>query len=90
MFYSFRCSGYAQIHISVLDVNDNAPQFGPTLGLVTLPENSPENTIVFAKEARDRDSGLNGRVNYRLVKVSYRVIFLLIRRVTASITSLSK
>jgi hypothetical protein len=54
----------------VLDVNDNAPQFGPTLGLVTLPENSPEQTIVFAKEARDRDSGLNGRVNYRLVKVS--------------------
>jgi hypothetical protein len=55
----------------VLDVNDNAPQFGPTLGLVTLPENSPEKTIVFAKEARDRDSGLNGKVNYRLVKVSF-------------------
>jgi hypothetical protein len=64
------CAGYCQIHMRVVDVNDNAPQFGPTLGLVTLPENSPENTIVFAKEARDRDSGLNGKVNYRLVKVS--------------------
>ena len=84
----------------MLDVNDNAPQFGPTLGLVTLPENSPENTIVFAKEARDRDSGPNGRVNYRLVKVSYRVNNRLVKvsyrvnycriKVTASIIFLSK
>ena len=65
--------------MSVVDVNDNAPEFGPTLGLVTLPENSPEDTVVFAKEARDLDSGLNGRVNYRLVKVTQRFLTLIFK-----------
>jgi hypothetical protein len=71
--------GYCQIHVSVVDVNDNAPEFGPTLGLVTLPENSPEDTVVFAKEARDLDSGLNGRVNYRLVKVTRSFLTLIFK-----------
>jgi hypothetical protein len=65
--------------VSVVDVNDNAPEFGPTLGLVTLPENSPEDTVVFAKEARDLDSGLNGRVNYRLVKVTQSFLNLIFK-----------
>ena len=56
--------------LSVLDVNDNKPQFGPTLGLVAIPENSPINTIVYANQARDRDSGDNGVVKYRLVRDS--------------------
>ncbi len=65
--------------MSVVDVNDNAPEFGPTLGLVTLPENSPEDTVVFAKEARDLDYGLNGRVNYRLVKVTRSFLTLIVK-----------
>ena len=62
--------GYCQVSITVLDVNDNKPQFGPTLGLVSIPENSPTNTIVYANEARDADSGDNGMVKYRLVRDS--------------------
>ena len=62
--------GYCQVSITVLDVNDNKPQFGPTLGLVSIPENSPTNTIVYANEARDADSGDNGVVKYRLVRDS--------------------
>ena len=60
--------GYCQIRITVLDVNDNSPQFGPTLGLVSIPENSASGTIVYANEAKDADSGKNGVVNYRLVR----------------------
>ena len=62
--------GYCQVSITVLDVNDNKPQFGPTLGLVSIPENSPTNTIVYANQARDADSGDNGAVKYRLVRDS--------------------
>ena len=62
--------GYCQVSITVLDVNDNKPQFGPTLGLVSIPENSPTNTIVYANQARDADSGDNGVVKYRLVRDS--------------------
>ena len=62
--------GYCQVSIAVLDVNDNKPQFGPTLGLVSIPENSPTNTIVYANQARDADSGDNGVVKYRLVRDS--------------------
>ena len=61
---------YCQVTVKVLDVNDNKPQFGPTLGLVAIPENSPINTIVYANQARDRDSGDNGVVKYRLVRDS--------------------
>ena len=60
--------GYCQVSIKVEDVNDNKPQFGPTLGTVSIPENSPTNTIVYANRARDRDSGDNGVVKYRLVR----------------------
>ena len=67
---STRLMGYCQIKITVLDVNDNKPEFGPTLGLVSIPENSPKNTIVYANEASDVDSGENGIVNYRLVRDS--------------------
>ena len=60
--------GYCQIRITVLDVNDNSPKFGPTLGLVSIPENSASGTIVYANEAKDADSTKNGMVNYRLVR----------------------
>jgi len=61
-------TGYCQVLVNIIDINDNAPSFGPTLGLITIPENSPAHTLVFAKQARDRDSGENGRVNYRIIK----------------------
>lgn len=62
--------GYCQIRVTVLDVNDNSPKFGPTLGLVSIPENSASGAIVNANEAKDADSGKNGAVNYRLVRDS--------------------
>ena len=59
---------YTQVRLRVLDVNDNAPQWAPTLGLVSIPENSPVNTVVSANTAIDADTGDNGDVRYRLVR----------------------
>ena len=60
--------GYTQVVIHVTDVNDNKPEFQPSLGMVSIPENSPVNTVVSAHTATDADSGLNGQVRYRLVR----------------------
>ena len=49
-------------------VNDNSPRFQPSLGMVSIPENSPVDTIVAANTATDADTGLNGEVSYRLVR----------------------
>ena len=61
-------TGFCQAKVQVIDVNDNAPSFGTSQSLVTLPENSPAGTLVFAKQAHDLDSGRNGEVRYRIIK----------------------
>ena len=55
-------TGFCQAKIQVIDINDNAPSFGTRQAMVTLAENSAVDTLVFAKQAVDRDSGLNGDV----------------------------
>ena len=61
-------TGFCQAKIQIIDVNDNAPSFGTAQSLVTLAENSPAGTLVFAKQAHDLDSGSNGEVRYRILK----------------------
>ncbi|XP_044081900.1 protocadherin beta-15-like isoform X2 [Neovison vison] len=57
-------SGTAQVHILVLDVNDNAPEFAKILYQVQVPENSPVGMLVVKVSARDLDTGTNGEVSY--------------------------
>ncbi|XP_024430920.2 protocadherin beta-15 [Desmodus rotundus] len=59
-------SGTAQVHILVLDVNDNAPEFAQTLYQVQVPENSPVGSLVVQVSARDLDTGTNGEISYSL------------------------
>ena len=59
---------YTQVRLRVLDINDNAPEWPPTLGLVSIPENAPINTVVSANTASDADTGDNGELRYRLVR----------------------
>ena len=56
------------VHINVLDINDNAPAFPrPSVG-VTFVESDPPRTQVILETASDPDSGPNGTVsNYRIV-----------------------
>ncbi|XP_076861957.1 protocadherin gamma-A5-like isoform X20 [Brachyhypopomus gauderio] len=59
-------SGTAQIHITILDVNDNAPVFTQEEYKATITENSPKGTIVTTVSASDADSGSNSKVTYSI------------------------
>ncbi|XP_075020924.1 protocadherin beta-15-like [Calonectris borealis] len=58
-------SGTTQIHIVVLDVNDNAPVFTQKLYVGQVLENAPEGSVVLSVVATDRDVGVNGHISYQ-------------------------
>ncbi|XP_028716661.1 protocadherin beta-6-like [Peromyscus leucopus] len=59
-------SGTTIVHIEVVDINDNAPQFVQSLYEVQVPENSPLNALIVTVSARDLDVGTYGNVAYSL------------------------
>ncbi|XP_042275305.1 protocadherin gamma-A11-like isoform X21 [Thunnus maccoyii] len=63
-------SGTVVIHVTVLDANDNVPVFSQTVYKVSLPENSPLDTIVLTVSATDADEGMFGEVTYGFDHVS--------------------
>ncbi|XP_077103426.1 protocadherin gamma-A11-like isoform X40 [Siphateles boraxobius] len=63
-------SGTVAIHVTVLDANDNAPVFSQAVYKVSLPENSPLETVVVTVSATDADEGQNGEVTYEFSRIS--------------------
>ncbi|XP_033877229.3 protocadherin gamma-A11-like, partial [Acipenser ruthenus] len=59
-----RKSSSVNIHVIVLDINDNAPVFTQPVYEVTLIENSPIGTLVVTVNATDIDDGVNGEITY--------------------------
>ncbi|XP_018535376.1 protocadherin beta-16-like [Lates calcarifer] len=59
-------SGTAQIHITVLDVNDNAPVFTKTVYKATITENAPKGTVITRVSASDADKGSNSKITYSI------------------------
>ncbi|XP_053092835.1 protocadherin gamma-A11 isoform X17 [Pangasianodon hypophthalmus] len=59
-------SGTSQIHITVLDANDNAPVFTQEVYKATIKENSPKGTVVTRVSASDADKGSNGKIRYSI------------------------
>ncbi|XP_062044947.1 protocadherin gamma-A12 isoform X16 [Lepus europaeus] len=55
-------SARAKVRITVLDVNDNAPEVVVTSLASSVPENSPRGTLIALLNVNDQDSGENGRV----------------------------
>ncbi|XP_064527530.1 protocadherin beta-15-like [Pseudopipra pipra] len=58
-------SGTTQIHITVLDVNDNTPVFTQDRYTVQVLENAPEGSVVLTVLATDQDAGTNGDISYQ-------------------------
>ncbi|XP_051869371.1 protocadherin-10-like isoform X2 [Pristis pectinata] len=56
--------GTAQIIITVLDANDNAPVCEKSIYQITTHENVPKDTLIVKVTANDLDEGLNGEVTY--------------------------
>ncbi|XP_049330709.1 protocadherin gamma-A11-like isoform X16 [Astyanax mexicanus] len=61
-----RLSGTAQIYITVLDANDNAPVFTQEVYKATTIENAIKGTIVATVSASDADKGSNGEIIYSI------------------------
>lgn len=59
--------GHTQVHIDIEDVNDNAPEFQSDIVRLSIPENTMVNQPLYIVNARDKDSGRNGAILYRLV-----------------------
>ncbi|XP_039976459.1 protocadherin beta-16-like [Xiphias gladius] len=80
-------SGTVQIHISVLDNNDNAPVFTQKNYKSTIRENSPSGTQVVIVSASDSDEGSNGKVSYTILNLLDNVSELFeINRETGEVT----
>ncbi|XP_036069806.1 protocadherin beta-16-like [Oryzias melastigma] len=59
-------SGTARIHITVLDVNDNAPVCSQKEYKAEVKENSPEGAVITAVSARDDDKGANAELSFSI------------------------
>ncbi|KAM9849713.1 protocadherin beta-16-like [Aulostomus maculatus] len=59
-------SGTAQIHVTVLDANDNAPVFTKTVYKATIIENASKGTVITRVTASDADKGSNSRIMYSI------------------------
>ncbi|XP_057177618.1 protocadherin gamma-A5-like isoform X45 [Triplophysa rosa] len=72
-------SGTVQIHITVLDVNDNAPVFTQKVYKATLTENAERGSKLTAVSATDVDEGSNGHVTYYIASTedSVRNMFII-------------
>ncbi|XP_058704855.1 protocadherin alpha-3-like isoform X6 [Poecile atricapillus] len=63
-------TGTMELVISVLDANDNAPQFNQSVYKVQLPENATEGTLVVRVNATDPDEGSNKEFFYSILRSS--------------------
>ena len=60
-----RLSDQTEVQISIMDVNDNAPQFDSSYYEGSVHENSPAGASVAEVSAHDADEGEDGKVRYR-------------------------
>ncbi|XP_068181907.1 protocadherin gamma-A11-like isoform X13 [Antennarius striatus] len=59
-------TGTAQIHVRVLDSNDNAPIFTKSAYKATVSEDSAKGTIITTVSASDSDKGSNSKITYSI------------------------
>lgn len=55
-----------QVNVAVEDVNDNAPEFASNTVRISVPEDVPIGSPLYQAHARDKDSGENSIIRYRL------------------------
>ncbi|XP_073212247.1 protocadherin beta-1-like isoform X32 [Lepidochelys kempii] len=67
-------SGAAQVRITVLDSNDNIPEFSQTLYRARILENSEQDYVVLTVSATDSDEGINGAISYSFSQKSKKSV----------------
>ncbi|XP_025029327.1 protocadherin gamma-B1-like [Python bivittatus] len=63
-------SGTLQIHIFVLDANDNVPVFSQSVYEINVKENMPKGSTIATVTAIDLDEGINGEIKYSFQKIT--------------------
>ncbi|KAK0148621.1 Protocadherin gamma-A8 [Merluccius polli] len=63
-------SGTMQIHVTVLDVNDNAPVCTQAEYKTSVKENATKGTVLTTVSASDADQGSHGTVHYSLANIA--------------------
>ncbi|KAK2828340.1 hypothetical protein Q5P01_019374 [Channa striata] len=59
--------GTSRVHITISDMNDNAPTFLPSSSeSLLLPEITKMGTVIYRIQATDKDSGHNGQLSFDL------------------------
>ncbi|KAM5299020.1 protocadherin beta-17-like isoform 1-T1 [Ctenodactylus gundi] len=67
-------TGTSQVLVMVLDINDNAPEFGQELYKVQVSENSPVGFLLTTVSAKDLDAGIHGELSYSFFQSSNQVL----------------
>ncbi|XP_023190165.1 protocadherin-23 [Xiphophorus maculatus] len=65
-----------QVTVQVLDANDNSPVFTQVSYQVEVSELVSADTLVVNVAATDRDSGLNGKISYRLLSSPLHAFYI--------------
>ncbi|XP_069628375.1 protocadherin alpha-3-like [Haliaeetus albicilla] len=76
-------TGTMELVISVLDANDNAPQFNQSVYKVQLPESASPGTVFYQLTATDKDEGINREIYYSFsdtVSDKFRDLFIIDRK----------
>ena len=55
------------VNVNVIDVNDNKPTFSQASYVLEVPDNAAIGTAAVTVTATDRDSGLNGQLEYAII-----------------------
>ncbi|KAG8176879.1 hypothetical protein JTE90_007488 [Oedothorax gibbosus] len=76
-------SSVISVKIEVEDLNDCAPVFKNDPILFSIPENTPQGTLVWNFSATDSDSGTNGQVSYFVSQQSPASVFQIDRKTGA-------
>ncbi|XP_072515541.1 protocadherin gamma-A4-like isoform X10 [Salminus brasiliensis] len=63
-------SGTVRIHVTVLDINDNAPVCKQDEYKIDVVETSPIGTVLTTVSAVDADEGINGQISYSIAQAS--------------------
>lgn len=59
------------VNITILDVNNNAPEFSKRNYVEAIQEDVPVGTVIAEVAATDADTGLNAKVHYRIQKGAF-------------------
>ena len=65
------------INVDVLDVNDNEPEFLPSVYMAKITRTTPLNMPILTIKATDQDDDLKGTLNYDIVSGNEEGIFIL-------------